>query len=52
MLQGILVVYVGGGGEGAGGDKGDMQINHCLFLFWQNFITSQELMVARRYGPF
>ena len=39
MLKGILV-----GGGGGQRDTGDM--------FWQNFITSQELMVARRNGPF
>ena len=39
MRKGILV----GGGE-EGGDTGDM--------FWQNFVTSQELMVACRNGPF
>ena len=40
MPKGILVR---GKEEGGGGDTGDM--------FWQNFITSQELMVACRNGP-
>ena len=39
MPKGILV---GGGGEE--GDTGDM--------FWRNFITSQELILACRNGPF
>ena len=38
----VRAFQLGGGGEG--GDTGDM--------FWQNFVTSQELMVACRNGPF